>query len=172
MKAKRFILLAALLPLLAVSCVKVGPEGPMGLPGPMGPQGPQGPAGEGAGFKTVIVSVPQESWVISDYKDNNYFTAKIQMPEITKDIFKFGDVSVYRTYNFESNDPSQQILPFTRHHEEIDGDQTFFYTETIDYEYGVGWLRIYYTLSDFFYELDLGFVPDPMEFRVVLNYPE
>lgn len=155
---KHFSFFAALL-LLSVSCEKVGP---------MGPMGPQGPQGEAASFDIVIVNVPENSWKYSGLVDNNFFCATVDVPELTEEAFDYGIISMYRTYNYDKSDASQIALPYVRLNEELVGKDYVFYTETIDYEYGIGWVKIYYTVSDFIYEIDPSFNPQAMQFRLVI----
>ena len=58
----------------------------------------------------------------------------------------------------------KNLLPYVLHKD----DGEFFYTETIDFEYGINWARIYYTISDFAYEGN----PPAMEFDVVITTPQ
>jgi len=154
------ILFAFVAALSVVACTKRGPEGP---------QGPQGEPGEGSTFAIVNFDVPQAAWQYTNTAENNYFYADVEMPEITEDVFDGCIINVYRTYNFNSKDASQQILPSVRMFEQhLSNGSTAYYTETIDYEYGIGWIRIFYTVSDFIYEDDLTFVPDAMTFRAVI----
>lgn len=159
MRKVSFILAALLC--VFVSCQKVGPQGP---PGPMGPEGPA------ASFDIVMLEVPAKAWVYSGQTDNNYFCATVEVPELTEDAFDFGVISAYRTYNYDSNDASQIALPYVRLCEEVYDTETFYYTETVDYEYGIGWVNIYYTVSDFIYEVDPTYAPVDMQFRLVIAY--
>ena len=133
-----------------------------------------------SGFDIVLADVPMESWTYSDLDNNNYFVATVSMPEITEDVFDNGIVSVYRTYDYDSSNPVQIALPYVRVNEEyveytdgqtgeIEGEWVF-YTETIDYEYSIGELSLYFRASDFLYELDTDYVPCDMQFRIVLIY--
>lgn len=165
---KRIFHFCALIALMvfAASCV-----------GPRGPQGPMGPAGQdGNTTYTKVVSIPvaQNNWAYSGENSNNYFYAKINVPEITKFVFDWGLVNVYRTWNVNGTEVKQQ-LPFVRHQEyPIDqlGSQWGFFTETVDYDYSVGELYIYYRASDFDYELNTTFVPDAMDFKMVIMYAD
>lgn len=157
---KLLFLLAALL-CVFVSCQKVGPQGP---------PGPEGPQGASAEFDILKLDVPAKAWQYSGQDDNNYFCATVEVPELTEDAFDYGVVSLYRTYNYDSFDASQIVLPYVRLCEEVADTDTFFYTETIDYEYGIGWVNIYYTVSDFIYEWDSKFAPVDMQFRMVIAY--
>jgi len=121
-------------------------------------------------YKIVNITVPKESWSYSDQDDNNYFTAEIDVPELSEEAFDGGILNVYRTFNFDKSNASQQLLPSVRLLEEKVGNDMYRYTESIDYEYGIGWLNIYYTLSDFVYDQTLEYDPGDMTFRLVLVY--
>lgn len=137
--------------------------------------------------KIVDIQVNTEHWKYSELDNNNYFVASISMPEITRDVYDNAVINVYREYETGTTNASQTVLPYVRHKEYsyqlVDEDGKLvvdennypvygwgFYTETVDYEYSQGSLSIFYTASDFDYELDLNFVPEPMHFRVVIMY--
>lgn len=150
------------------SCV--GAPGMDGRDGRDGKDGKDGKDGIGA-IHTVLVDVPQECWQYSCAENNNYFFADVDVPEIPESVFDNGLISVYRVFDFYGMDASQIELPYVRLKEECIGDdQWVFYTEEVDYEFGIGWMRFYYTLSDFFYELDGSVIPEPMQFRCVMMY--
>ncbi len=120
---------------------------------------------------TVVVNVSRDAWVYSGMKDNNYFYATVDMPEITSAVFKKGLVKVYRAYDMNNENSTQAELPYVRLNEYFDDSGAKgFYTETVDYEFGVGHMSIYYTASDFDYEQDEQFVPEAMQFRCVIMY--
>ena len=118
--------------------------------------------------EAVILNVNASDWAYSDLRDNNYFYAEFDMPEITSTVFETGLVKMYRVYDFESADAVQMEMPFSRYYEEEAEDGWIFYTESLDYEFGIGKVTIFYTLSDFFYEDDLSLIPDKMQFRCVI----
>lgn len=118
---------------------------------------------------TILINVDSKDWIYSNFNNNNYFYATVDMPEITKSAFKTGVIKMYRTYNFGSSNESQIEMPCNIHHEEyVSSDNWAFYTETLDYEFSSGSVTIYYTLSDFFYEEDITFIPEAMQFRCVI----
>lgn len=127
-------------------------------------------------LKTVLITVKSNQWVYSNTKDglNNYFYATVDMPEITQDVFKTGLIKMYRVWDWGSSSAVQMEMPFSRHNEEYWEDSETdeygwnFYTESLDYEFGVGTMTICYTLSDFYYEIDEDYVPDQMQFRCVI----
>lgn len=118
----------------------------------------------------VYVNVNQDNWNYSAASDNNFFYATVKMPELTKDVLDKGLFKVYRV--FEEN--KQMEMPYVRLNEyyagvDADGyDVWGFYTETVDTEFEVGKMTIYYTASDFDYEIDETFVPVAMKFRFVM----
>lgn len=147
---------------------------PSCVPGRDGIDGRDGLDGLGQ-MNTVLINVAANQWQYSNADNNNYFFATVDMPEITKDVFNKGVVKMYRTYSFNSTGASQIELPYVRHNEypfvSADGQQEWgFYTETIDYQFSVGTLTIYYTASDFDYEIDTTWAPDAMQFRCVVMY--
>lgn len=146
----------------------------LGMLSCIGPQGPQGPAGKDGfvNYKIIDLQVNQNEWGYSNMPDNNYFTALFDIPELTQHIYDNGLIQVYREYNTGTTDAVQQLLPMTRHKEyQIEGTGEWgFFTETVDYEYGLGFLNIFYTASDFDYELDKTFVPESMHFRLVIMW--
>ncbi|MCQ2146294.1 MAG: hypothetical protein MJZ16_02130 [Bacteroidales bacterium] len=118
----------------------------------------------------VKITVEQNNWNYSSIDNNNYFYATVQMPELTKEVLEKGLFKVYRV--FDEN--KQMEMPYVRLNEYFAGTDDFgndiwgFYTETVDTEFEVGKLTIYYTASDFDYEIDDQFVPVPMKFRFVM----
>ena len=133
-----------------------------------------------ANIRNITVTVERfgqkNGWGYSNMSDNNYFSAFIEIGELTKDIFDYGVVQVYRVFDDDKNNPVQQLLPCTNHNEvflEQNGATvTALYTETLDYQYAVGGVYIYYTLSDFAYEFDNSTDVEPtrMSFRIVLMW--
>ncbi len=123
-------------------------------------------------IKNVDIDVPMSSWNYTEDFNNNYFYARIRMPEINRNVFKGGLVEMYRVFNYGYSDVSQMKMPFTRVVEEYveDEDRWAFYSENIDYDFSEGWVTIYYRMSDFYYEIDETFVPEAMNFRCVIVY--
>ena len=109
----------------------------------------------------------------SNFDNNNYFYATIDMPEITREIYQHGNMMVYREYDQGTNNAVQTPLPYERKYEYLadeENDLWDFYSERVDYEYTVGKMTIFYTLSDFDYEVDQTFMPDQMNFRVFIMF--
>lgn len=124
---------------------------------------------ESSNVIALTMDIDSDGWMYSDMDNNNYFWASFDMPEITEDVFDHGLIKIYRTYDYWTDNPVQLELPQVRQAEyQISGDNWGFYTEVIDYEIGIGSVTIFYTASDFDYELDVDFIPDPMHFRCVI----
>ena len=140
-------------------------EGPMG---PMGPTGPAGRDGKDALIKVVYINVDQAAWKFSGLNDNNYFTATVSVPELTEEIFDGGIIKMYRTFDYESVDATQIEMPYVRLKElyEEGYPDPIRYTEVLDYDFGIERINIYFTVSDFYYDIK----PEAMTFRCVLMY--
>lgn len=143
------------------SCVKVGP---------MGPMGPAGKDGKDAleVISVVYINVDQAAWKFSGLNDNNYFMATVSVPELTEDIFDGGIIKLYRTFDYESPEATQIEMPYVRVKEEFEEGypDPIRYTEVLDYDFGIKRINIYFTVSDFYYNVK----PESMTFRCVLMY--
>lgn len=141
--------------------------------GPVGPQGPQGPQGEGMNWKIVdLNNVGSQSspWDYSNYSDNNYYFAKFDVPALTNFVFTDGNVNGYILLT-ENGQTIQHSLPYVLHKYEKDASgNPIYYTETVDFVYGVGWVQIEVRDSDFAYEDNAQIVPNQMSFRIVMTY--
>ncbi len=148
-----------------------------GEPGPQGPAGQNGKDGKDGlvNFKILDFEIPSGSWNYSGPtgsidRNNYYFYYTFDVPELTADIYDNGSVQAYREFDSGTNKAAQHQLPLVQHIEVEDGDSMYFYTETTDYEYGVGQISFFFTMSDFYYEVDDSQLPSDMHFRVVLMW--
>ncbi len=103
--------------------------------------------------------------------NNNYFFANIDVPEITENVFDYGQVQAYIVYDRTTKDPIQHLLPYVRHYEELNDTIWNYYTETVDCTYGIGWIEFNYRASDFAYEDNVNINPKSMDFRIVITTP-
>lgn len=140
-----------------------------GAPGRDGVDGRDGLDGFGV-IKTIDLKVPQSSWNYSNLTDNNYFYAEVELPEVTESVFDSGLIAVYRTYDYDSQNASQVALPYVRPIEYEYNGNWYSYEEHVDYELFIGKMLIYYTASDFDYEVNTSFAPEAMRFRIVTIY--
>ena len=123
------------------------------------------PSGSKIHQKTIDLNVKASSW-IWDAGANMYY-CHFDLPELTSDIYNYAEVSVNREYKPGTKDAYQVALPETTYLTETVNNQNVFYQQHIDYAYGVGFVEIFLTLSDFYYE---GFHPEAMYFRLQLTY--
>ena len=87
------------------------------------------------------VQVTDADWVPME---DMYHYAKVEMPQITENVFRNGLVQVYRV--IESNDRVYYApLPATLTDFNDEGE---LYSLLIDYDYTVGEVYIYYTIMD------------------------
>ena len=114
--------------------------------------------------QTIDLNVKASSW-IWDAGANMYY-CHFDLPELTSDIYNYAEVSVNREYNTGSSKAYQVALPETTYLTEKVNNQDYFYQQHIDYAYGVGFVEIFLTFSDYVYDQQ----PDPMIFRMQLTY--
>ena len=134
---------------------------------------------EGATLKTIQVTVKANEWSYTqqgtaDQFNNNYFYAVVDMPEINKEVFNYGEVKAYAVFDRNSITYARKhLLPYVLHAEEknVYGEWVF-YTQTIDFTYGIGWAEFNFRMSDFAYEEDVTINPPAMEFDIVITYPQ
>jgi hypothetical protein len=127
---------------------------------------------DGAQLQTIPLRIEAHEWQYSNADNNNYFYAEFNMPEINREIFDEGDVKVYLVTNRSTYNAQKNPLPYVLHVEENNGREWIFYTQTIDYAYGIKWLRIYFSMSDFEYEVNPTINPPALDFDVVITTPQ
>lgn len=99
---------------------------------------------------------------------DTFFSATLDVKEITKSVLRNGTVQCFLVYE----DGSQACLPMTRYlsyeyeNEGTGTTETAYYQKMIDFEYSVGTVNVYYSMSDFYYEQ----YPEKMTIRVVIHY--
>ena len=140
--------------------------------GAPGRDGRDGKDGKDAAMQVVLINVNENMWDYSRGDNNNYYYATVDMPEITANVFNKGCVKMYRTFNFGQQDATQVEMPYVRVAEDVlSGGRKNFYTETVDYQFCVGSLSIFYTASDFLYEQNPDdCIPIDMQFRCVILF--
>ncbi len=112
-------------------------------------------------FHKQTVDLKVREWQY-DNQLNTYY-CRFDVPEITKDVYNYGEWSINRDYG-----DYQVVLPETSYKSQNVNGQTFFYEQHIDYAVGVEFVEIMYTISDF--EYPEGDTPDKMLFRLQLTY--
>ena len=137
----------------------------IGPQGEQGERGPKGDPGEGMNWKIVDITVLESQWQLTNLTDNNYYYYTADVPALTAFIFDNGNINAYMVYDYDTDDPKQIVLPYTRPYNK-DG----LYTETIDYAFGVGWVEFMLRASDFKYETNPTYKPYERRFRLVLTW--
>ena len=134
---------------------------------------------DGARLKTVRVKVNANEWFYTQQGDedqfnNNYFYAVVDMPEITEDVFDYGEVKAYAVFNrMDMKKARKHLLPYVLHVEEsTNTGEWLYFTETYDFTYGIGWAEFNFRTSDFAYEDNVNINPPAMEFDIVITYPQ
>ena len=129
--------------------------------------------GGGVKKKTVDLTVNTNQWDF-DKSTNQYF-CHFDVPELTDSVYNYGEVSVNREYNSGTKNAYQVALPETSYKVEYqvnettgDTTNTFYYAQHVDCVYGIGFVEVFYTISDYFYPD--GFAPEGMLFRLQMTY--
>lgn len=126
----------------------------------------------GTTSKTITVRVKASDWQYSDLGNNNYFYAGVDVPEITEHVFNRGEVKAYLVKDRNNSYYARKhVLPYVMHKEDYINGNWVFYTETVDFTYGIGWAEFNFRASDFAYEESLDINPEEMEFDIVITKP-
>jgi hypothetical protein len=141
-----------LLTLLVVAFLLFGCEGPMG------PEGPVGPPGEGTNWDVSEWTVTK--WTLSGTVNgnNSFYYADLPISKLDNFIAFKGNVFVYKY----TSDNVQAPLPYVTHKAE----GTALWTETYDFDFTPGSIRIYVQYSDF----QTSIIPPSSKFRVVMTW--
>lgn len=133
----------------------------------------------GATLQTIKVKVNENEWGYTQQGDNdqfnnNYFYAVVDMPEITRTVFDYGEVKAYVVYDRSNNNKVRKhLLPYVMHKELLGANGKWsYFTETYDFTYGIGWAEFNFRTSDFAYEDNININPPAMEFDIVITYPQ
>lgn len=152
MKAYKILVLLLAAGLMSTGCSKEW------LPWP-----DDGPSERQEGMTMIDFEVSSGNWA----EREGMFEAQLNVPEITRDVLRSGNVQVSRCYHGEGGaDDVWTPLPCMRTDvttAEDGGD--FYFTTFIDYEWTVGAVYIYVTTSDLY----TGDRPGDMSFRVIIT---
>ena len=126
----------------------------------------------GATMKTITVRVKATDWKYSNQGNNNYFYAGVDVLEITSAVFEKGEVKAYLVKDRDDSYYARKhALPYVLHKEDYINGNWIFWTETVDFTYGKGWVEFNFRASDFAYEEDVNINPEAMEFDIVITKP-
>lgn len=153
-KITLFLLLAGIF----ASCE--GPMGPMGETGLTGPQGEPGVAT----WHIETVTVEQDSWMLSGEVGglNSFYFTDVEIPELTQYVFKYGTVLGY----IYTEADVKNGLPYVLHKGASSEEGDKLWTQTYDFDFVPGGVRLYVTFSDF----ETGKTPGNETFGIVLMW--
>jgi len=119
---------------------------------------------------TIDLEVRQKNWTFD--KEANMFFCHFDVPELTNTIYNYGEVSLNREYNTGSKNAYQVALPETTYRSEqltdsVGNPVDYYYQQHVDYIYGIGFVEVDLTISDFFYG---DYQPEDMLFRLQMTY--
>lgn len=111
---------------------------------------------------TIDLVVNQKNWAFD--KGTNMYSCFFDVPEITANVYNYGEVSVSHEYNGKTNKAYQVALPETTYLcDSILDTEVVYYTQYIDFRIGVGYVDIQITNSDYLYSQEN---PESMLFRL------
>ena len=119
----------------------------------------------------LYLTVAQNEWKYDD--TNAQFYAHFNLPEITANVYNYGNYSLHRVYNFETANEYQVALPETVYLMEIYTDETtsetyeYYYQQQVNYRIGPGYVEIQVTNSDYMYAPGN---PERMDFHLQLTW--
>ena len=115
----------------------------------------------------VDFRVPESAW--SYDADNGWFSYYYPTNILTTSVYDYGTWTMSHEYNPGTKDAYLIQLPelYFLSGTATDGS-TVYYTQRVDYEVGVGYVRVYVTNSDFIY--DYGWKPEEMCFHMQIVY--
>ena len=115
--------------------------------------------------QTLDLIVQQKDWTY-DSNAKMYFY-HFDVPELTSEIYNYGEVSINREYNNGTQNAYQVALPETTYQQTTVDGNPYYFQQHIDYAYGIGFVEICITISDFYYD---DFTPTDMIFRMQMTY--
>ena len=123
--------------------------------------------------KTIELIVTEDKWDFDE--STGQFFCHFNVPELTEKVYTSGEVSINREYNSGTKNAYQVALPETSYKVENEYDETtgevvntFYYQQHVDYAFGVNFVEVFYTISDYFYPSN--WTPEGMRFRLQLTY--
>lgn len=115
----------------------------------------------------VDFRVPVSSWTFDS--NNGWFSAVYETSVLTAAVYDYGTWTMSHEYNPGTANAFLIQLPELKFLDDQDAaGNTFYYTQRIDYEVGVGYVRVFVTNSDYsYYE---GWKPEEMCFHMQIVY--
>ena len=109
--------------------------------------------------ESVYMTVEQNEWKWDNEAEQFY--AHFNVPEITANVYNYGNYCLYREYNTGTKDAYQVVQDSTG------ADVTIYYQQLVDYRVGVGFVEVQVTNSDYYYS---SVNPEKMVFHLQLMY--
>lgn len=131
--------------------------------GPMGPTGPEGEPGV-ATWHIEKVTVKQSDWKLSGNPGDlkSYYYADVRISQLTQYVFDYGTVLGYVYLEPDVKNG----LPYVYHTGEEVAGENKLWTQTYDFDFEPGWVRLYVTFSDF----ETYYIPEEETFGIVLMW--
>ena len=117
--------------------------------------------------KTIDLKVKGNQWDIDSVDHKCFYFCHFDVPELTKDVYNYGEISVNREYNSGTEYAYQVALPETTYCVDTIAGNPYYYTQHVDYAYGIGFVEVFVTISDYYYD---EYVPETMLFRLQMTY--
>ena len=124
-------------------------------------------------FHAVTIEMPiqQSDWQYMelDAPDNAMFYVHFPIKELTASVYDYAVVNVYHEYNTGTKNAYQVLLPETTYkNDTLDDNSVVYFQHHVDYAYGIGYVEVFYTVSDAWYPL--SFTPPAMHCRLQIVY--
>ena len=121
--------------------------------------------------ETFDLTVLHKDWSFDDKA--RQFYCHFDLPEITTQLYNYGNWTVSREYNKGDKNAYQVALPMSCFMTDtLSNGSVAYYTQYIDYRLGVGYIEVQLTNSDYLYVYQGGkpVAPEDMDFRLQLMY--
>jgi len=100
---------------------------------------------------TIDFNVPQNAWAFDD--QNQWYSYYYPTSQISEQVYNYGTWTMSHEYNPGTANAFMIALPEFRFKQAYDDQQQLVnYTQRIDYEVGLGYIRVYITNSDYLYD--------------------
>ena len=122
--------------------------------------------------ETLDLTVLHEDWRFDTVAHQFYYG--FDLPEITRNVYDYGNWTICREFYKKTWDAYQVALPMSMFMTDtISPNEIVYYTQYVDYRVGVGYVEIQLTNSDYWYNTDGSgklINPENMFFRLQLMY--
>ncbi len=122
---------------------------------------------DGVQMSHIDYTIRSNDWTVVELEGGaSYVGVRLNVPQITKNVFNYGTVTVSRLLKDEDGTSVWTPLPVvSAEYVDYGTDDQQLYSTILDFEWGLGFVTVYYTATDFM--LDEGGEPD-MDLRVTI----